>query len=194
MRRAALLVLFGSVVTAMVVASHAPAPPRASTAPQNVAREPSDAPAGGAPVAPPRDARTPRPVWLRPLPPALRYGGPASEAFDEAIGPWQAGNYGGAAVRLDALARQHPKDEALEFYRGVAWLLARVPREAIPPLRRVAARDGGAYRIEASWYLGLALLERGERPAALDHFAAACQAGARKGCRALAWLRGDRHP
>lgn len=196
MRRAALFTLFGSVVTAMVVASHAPTPSRVSRTHAGVApgisRVRPDAAAEGEAGASTRhlpDAHARRPVWLRPVPPALRYGGREQDAFDEAIAPWQAGNYGGAAVRLDALARQHPDDLALEFYRGAAWLLAGAPREALGPLRRVVDRSTGTRRAEAAWYLGLAQLARGERAQALDDFDAACVAGASQGCRALAWLR-----
>lgn len=127
------------------------------------------------------------PTWLRASPPPLLL--PPGPAFDHAIAPWQAGNYGGAAYRLDLLAADHPDLVVLHFYRGVAWLLAGVSREAIPPLSHVVRVSGSGAGGQASWYLGLALLDIGRDAEALSAFTAACTAGHRLGCRAVAALR-----
>lgn len=127
------------------------------------------------------------PTWLRASPPALLL--PPGAAFDHAIAPWQAGNYGGAAYRLDLLASDHPDLVVLHFYRGVAWLLAGVPREAIPPLSHVVRVSGPGAGGQASWYLGLALRDTGREAEALSAFRAGCTVGHRLACRAVAAYR-----
>lgn len=127
------------------------------------------------------------PTWLRASPPPLLL--PPGPAFDHAIAPWQAGNYGGAAYRLDLLAGDHPDLLVLHFYRGVAWLLAGVPHEAVAPLSHVVSVSGPGTGGQASWYLGLALLDTGRDAEALSAFDAACTAGHRLACRAVAAYR-----
>src|SRR5690606_29935964 len=78
---------------------------------------PATAPAAWA--APAASVASSRPVWLRPVPPAIVL--PPGDEIDEAVRPWQAGNYAGAAMWLEALAREHQEIPMLDFYAGVAW-------------------------------------------------------------------------
>lgn len=144
-------------------------------------------------------ATSPPPEWLRPVPPAvarhLPIGGAApsssrsfAAAFDAAIGPWQAGNYAEAAMRLEELARTFPEDADAHFYCGAAWLLAGVPADAVAPLERAVAFAPPSLALDARWYLGLALLEAGRVADARRAFAEACQAGLGRACRAVTHL------
>jgi tetratricopeptide (TPR) repeat protein len=151
-------------------------------------------------------ANSPRPEWLRPVPPALARhlpsGGAApssresfAAAFDAAIGPWQAGNYAEAALRLEELARAFPENADAHFYCGAAWLLAGAPAEAVAPLERALALAPPSLTLDARWYLGLALLDAGRVADARAAFAEACQAGRDRACRAVdhleSWPRRD---
>ena len=143
--------------------------------------------------------------WLRAVPPSvvlyspgvltMRGGAaePFAEAFDDAIAPWQAGNYAEAALRLDALASTYPAVAEAHFYRGAAWLLAGVPDDAVGPLRRAVALAPAALQADASWYLGLALLQTRRTDAALAAFSAGCTAGDARACRAAEHLGTTRH-
>ena len=147
---------------------------------------------------------SPSPDWLRPVPPALvRHPAPDppappgttdpfTQAFDEAIGPWQAGNYADAALRLEVLARRFPDDADAHFYLGTAWLLAGVTPDAVAPLRRAVALAPRSLAAEASWYLGLALHDLGRHDDARRAFAEACRGRHPHACRALTQRRAMR--
>jgi tetratricopeptide (TPR) repeat protein len=159
----------------------------------NATRAPLASPPAGA-------ALSARPDWLRAVPPAVVLHTPDvpvgadsgqqpfADAFTAAIAPWQAGNYAEAALRLDELADTYPGIAAAHFYRGAAWLLAGVPDEAVLHLSRSVSLTPPLLSGEARWYLGLALLESGQRAAALHAFSAGCEAGHAEACRAVAYL------
>lgn len=147
---------------------------------------PATAPAAWA--APAASVASSRPVWLRPVPPAIVL--PPGDEIDEAVRPWQAGNYAGAAMWLEALAREHQEIPMLDFYAGVAWLLAKVPADAVPALERALERAPDDAQGEIAWYLGLAYLELEQFAAARTAFDAACEHGAGAACRALTHVDG----
>lgn len=130
--------------------------------------------------------QTSRPVWLRPVPPAVVL--PADDEIDTALRPWQAGNYAGAAMWLEALADARPGMPMLDFYAGAGWLLAGVPADAVPALERALEGVAADQRGEVAWYLGLAHLELGQLRAARRAFDAACAQGMSTACRALVYL------
>jgi len=150
-------------------------------------REPAVGPAPAVP-APPSALPTgaSRPVWLRPVPPAIVL--PPSDAIDEAVRPWQAGNYAGAALWLEALAKEHRDIPLLQFYAGAAWLLARVPSDAVTALEAALDAAPDDRRGEVAWYLGLAHLELDQHAAARQAFGVACGHGVPDACRAVAWV------
>lgn len=151
-------------------------------------------------VLPGGRAISPAPDWLRPVPPAIARHLPVrntatsstgesfSDAFGSAIGPWQAGSYAEAAMRLEGLAHAFPDDADAHFYCGTAWLLAGIPADAVAPLQRAVALAPPSLVLDARWYLGLALLEAGRVADARRAFAEACQAGSPPACRAAARL------
>jgi TolA-binding protein len=112
-----------------------------------------------------------------------------TQAFDEAIAPWQAGNYAEAALRLEALAQRFPDDADAQFYLGTAWLLAGVAPDAVAPLRRAVALAPPSLAAEASWYLGLALHDLGRHADGRRALEDACRGGHPHACRALTQRR-----
>lgn len=122
-----------------------------------------------------------------------REGASFADAFDEAMAPWQAGSPAEAALRLDALARRYPDVAESHFYRGAAWLLAGVPEDAVAPLRRAVAFAPSSLQPDASWYLGLALMQTQRVDDAMRVFSAGCTSGDARACRAAVHLAAPPH-
>ena len=143
-----------------------------------------------------------RPEWLRVTPPAvalyshgvLAVGGARRQsfpdAFGEAIMPWQAGSYADSAIRFEALAGSYPGLVEVHFYQGAAWLLAGAPAAAVAPLQRSVSLAPASLYSEATWYLGMALLDVGRTEDAARAFAEACGAGRPRACDAVRYVKG----
>lgn len=161
--------------------------------------EPADAPAGIA--ASDERLAAPRPEWLRVEPPAVALYSPGvlavrgtrtqsfPDAFGEAILPWQAGSYAEAATRFEALAAAYPDVAEAHFYQGSAWLLAGAPAESVAPLERSVSLAPASLYPEATWYLGMALLDMGRTDEAARAFADACGAGRPRACDAVRYVK-----
>jgi tetratricopeptide (TPR) repeat protein len=93
-----------------------------------------------------------------------------SELWTRAESAYVAGDYAAAERLLAAISRQAPQDHDALMYRGVSLVLAGRQEEAIAVLRQaqLRARELGVSELTDSFWLGLALLEQGERAAARE--------------------------
>jgi proteasome lid subunit RPN8/RPN11 len=132
------------------------------------------------------------------LPPgALIVRSPGSDAYvpalTTALEPFRRDDYPGAIERLSALQRTHASEPFVNYYLGVSYLLAGHAADAVAPLER-ARTDGSAdtwLRLDASWYLAVALERAGRRDAAAVVLTEICGTGSRRqqqACGALGTL------
>jgi hypothetical protein len=156
----------------------------------------------GAPVAAPRQDVTTFTLDLQKpaleLPPGaliVRSAGSDSyvPALSAALEPFRRSDYPQAIERLSALQRTHASEPFVNYYLGVSYLLAGRAADALASLER-ARTDGTAdtwLRLDASWYLAVALERAGRRDAAVVVLTEICGAdGARRqqACGALGTL------
>jgi hypothetical protein len=91
---------------------------------------------------------------------------------------YQKGDYIEAARQFGSLAASDPRDYQAAFYCGVAQLLSDHPAEAVATLERAKSLGGAAERIEAQWYLGLALVRAGQLTEGRGQLEPLCSGGA----------------
>jgi hypothetical protein len=91
---------------------------------------------------------------------------PAEGSLAWAMEPYVAGDFAGAATRLNRRLRAGPNDDRTLVFLGVSLLLAGEPDEAVEPLRRVA-EGRGTLSGDASWYLAVACLKTGDEACAV---------------------------
>jgi len=94
----------------------------------------------------------------------------------DALEPFRNGDYSQAIQRLTALHANHPDDQFVNYYLGVSYLLAGRAADAVNPLQR-ARFDGTGntwLRLDASWYLAVALERSGQRDAAVGVLTELC--------------------
>ena len=112
---------------------------------------------------------TVEPAPYQPL--GLRGPDQGAEAFEEAMGAYQRGDFRAAAEGLAAVAEAMPDDAVASFYLGVSYLLSERPREAIDSLGRVIAKGESRYLDSALYYRAKALLRTGDLAAAREDLA-----------------------
>lgn len=101
-------------------------------------------------------------------PQSLRGPDVEPNAFEEAMVPYQRGDYSVAAERLAAVVGAEPQNEAASFYLGVSYLLTEQPREAVESLTRVVDSGESRFLESALWYRAKARLRQGHVAAARE--------------------------
>jgi len=118
-------------------------------------------------------------------------------ALSGALEPFRKGDYAGAVQQLGALQTSHVHEPFVNYYLGVSYLLAGRAADAVAPLER-ARTDGTAntwLRLDASWYLAVALERAGRRDAAAIVLTEICGTGEsrrQQACAALGTLLAPR--
>jgi hypothetical protein len=139
-----------------------------------------------APAAPVYDLKRiapvePAPIVL-PIEDLLTWRGAESSAgkrnLTSAFVAYQKGDYIEAARQFGSLAASDPRDCQAAFYQGVAQLLAERPAEAVASLERAKSLGDAVERIEAQWYLGLALVRTGQITEGRAQLEPLCSGGA----------------
>jgi hypothetical protein len=103
-------------------------------------------------------------------PQSLRGPDVEANAFEEAMVPYQRGDYGVAAERLTVVVGIEPQNAAASFYLGVSYLLSGRPREAVESLTRVVDAGESRFLESALWYRAKAWLRQGDVAAAREDF------------------------
>ena len=122
---------------------------------------------------------------------------PYATALSGALAPFRRDDYPGAIQKLAALQSSHPNEPFVSYYLGVSYLLAGQAADAVAPLER-ARTDGTAntwLRLDASWYLAVALERVGRRDAAAIVLTEICGTGESRreqACAALGTLLAPR--
>jgi TolA-binding protein len=93
-------------------------------------------------------------------------------SFDKAMVEYKSGNYAAAIKAWEEFETNKPGNDTLHYFLGSALLANNQKEKAIPYLENVAANDSSAFQKEASWYLGLAHLKKGDKEAAKKNIAA----------------------
>jgi len=104
---------------------------------------------------------------------------PYVTALIGALEPFRKGDYPQAVQQLGALQTSHVHEPFVNYYLGVSYLLGGRAADAVPSLER-ARTDGTAdtwLRLEASWYLAIALERAGRRDAAAIVLTEICGTG-----------------
>ncbi|MGD1844691.1 MAG: tol-pal system YbgF family protein [Salibacteraceae bacterium] len=98
--------------------------------------------------------------------PAVTFGG---DNWDKALGFYIAADYPGALEQLDGLSLEEASYLA-DFYRGMCLLAHEEsdPMDAVPYFKQVINQDTD-YKEVAIWYLSLAYLKAGDKPAAREN-------------------------
>lgn len=143
------------------------------------------------PVAPATAAKVAAPVFVLALekpaielpPGALVVRSAASDpyaaALSTALEPFRRDDYQHAIQQLTALRASHAEEPFVNYYLGVSYLMAGRASEAVGPLERARTDGTGAtwLRVEASWYLAVALERAGRRDAAAGVLTEICGTG-----------------
>lgn len=115
-----------------------------------------------------------------------------ARALEDALVPYQSGDYGDAAVALDQVVRAYPGRPHASFYSGTAKLLDGRAAAAVPDLQRARAEaePGSSLSSEAAWYLAVALERSAQRAAAAQVLKDLCSGSGLRKAQACDGLRG----
>lgn len=87
--------------------------------------------------------------------------------FQKAMVDYKSGDVRNAIASWEKLQMADPANDTLNYFLGSAWLKLAKQDKAIPYLRQVANEQGSVFSSDAHWYLGLALLQQGNRADAI---------------------------
>ncbi|WP_336513973.1 tetratricopeptide repeat protein [Pollutibacter soli] len=87
--------------------------------------------------------------------------------FEKAMVDYKSGDVWNAIESWEQLQTANPLNDTLNYFLGSAWLKLDHQEKAIPYLQQVANKQASVFNADAHWYLGLALLQQGNRSEAV---------------------------
>lgn len=81
------------------------------------------------------------------------------DSLKEALKLYEAGKYNEAAAALDSVLVKHPANDTAMFYLAMSHLNMERYSRALEILTPLSAQDGTAFKLDATWYLGLCYLK-----------------------------------
>lgn len=98
---------------------------------------------------------------FEPFPDRLTTMGAESDALGEAMNAYNQGDYAKASDLLQQIPGDHPQQELVGLYMGIAAIQTGNEQQAISLLSQLQENSAN-YREVASWYLALTYLQQGE--------------------------------
>ena len=87
--------------------------------------------------------------------------------FDHAMVDYKVGDYDAALKTWESILASKPENDTLNYFIGSAWLLKGKEETAIAYFKIVIADENSAFRNDALWYAGLALLKSNRKTEAV---------------------------
>jgi TolA-binding protein len=115
--------------------------------------------------------------------------GKQAKELEQALAPYQAGDYAEAANRLEALRQKYPKMAETSFYLGVCRLFLNKDADAAAALKDAVNQAESPLADQATWYLALAYQRTGKADLASGLLEPLCKAGKKDSGRACAGLK-----
>jgi tetratricopeptide (TPR) repeat protein len=89
--------------------------------------------------------------------------------FDRAMIDYKTGNYDSAVKAWEGLLVNKPENDTLNYFLGSSYLALENNKKATAHLQKVLAINNSYFEKEASWYLGLCLLQQGKKKEAVEY-------------------------
>jgi len=109
--------------------------------------------------------------------------------LNQALIPYEAGNYTEAARRLDLVRKRYPRLAEAPFYLGVSQLFLKQNDDAAKSLKDAVNLADQPLADEATWYLALALYRTGRTHPASSLLEPLCRAGGKNSGSACAGIK-----
>lgn len=88
--------------------------------------------------------------------------------FHRAMVDYKVGDYDAALKTWENLLASKPENDTLNYFVGSAYLMKEKEEMAIAHFEKVIAKENSAFKNDALWYTGLALLKLNKKTQALD--------------------------
>ena len=109
--------------------------------------------------------------------------------LEQALVPYEAGNYGSAVKGLDVLRRKYPRMAEASFYLGVCRLFLNQNEEAAVALKDAVNLGVPPLSDQATWYLAFAYYQTGKRDLASGLLQPLCKTKGQDSARACAAVK-----